>query len=271
MFTDVDETLREVLLADVPIDPSEIDISFERPTREWSSRLSRPTLNLFLCDIRERTDVRDQTELVSRGADGSVKKKRRSRRIDLNYVVTAWTREAEDEHRILARVLASMFRQGNVDEEHLQGGLVDADYPLLLRVEPPDHYLKPVDLWGVLDNELHASHTWVATAPLDAFQAVDGALVRSSELRFGRLDGEEVETFLRVGGVVHEGDDTEARVAGAVVRIQGTGFEMTTRDDGRFAFASVPEGDYRWIVETPDGKTIEQPFTVHGSSYDIGV
>jgi len=271
MFTDVDETLRQILLTDVPVDPSEIDISFERPTREWSSRLSRPTINLFLCDIREHAEVRDQTPMITRGENGAVTTKKRARRIDLNYVVTAWTREAEDEHRILARVLRSMFRQSQVAEERLQGSLVDADYPLMVRVEPPDHYLKPVDMWGVLDNELHASHTWVATAPLDAFVPVEGTLVRSSELRFGRLDGDGSESFLRIGGVVHEEGTEDAPLAGVVVKIAGTGFEMTTGDDGRFAFASVLEGDYEWQLELPDGTSVSRPFTVHGTSYDIDV
>ncbi len=33
MFNDVDETLRAILIADVPINRTEIDIAFDRPTR----------------------------------------------------------------------------------------------------------------------------------------------------------------------------------------------------------------------------------------------
>ena len=43
MFQDVDATLRALLLADVPIKKAEVDIAFDRPTRDWSSRLSKPT------------------------------------------------------------------------------------------------------------------------------------------------------------------------------------------------------------------------------------
>ena len=39
---------------DVPIKKAEVEIAFDRPTRDWSSRLSKPTLNLFLFDVRER-------------------------------------------------------------------------------------------------------------------------------------------------------------------------------------------------------------------------
>src|SRR3972149_11967002 len=108
MFQDVDETLREVLAADVPIRKPEVDIAFERPTRQWASRLSRPTLNLFLYQIREREELRDDAPLISRDENGNAVKRKPPRRMDLAYLVTAWTQEAADEHRILARVLASM-------------------------------------------------------------------------------------------------------------------------------------------------------------------
>ena len=65
MFQDVDGTLRAVLMADVPIKKAEVEIAFDRPTRDWSSRLSKPTLNLFLFDVRERVaDERVQPRLV---------------------------------------------------------------------------------------------------------------------------------------------------------------------------------------------------------------
>jgi hypothetical protein len=43
MFNDIDDTLREFLNGEIPISKSEIEISFDRPTRDWSGRLSRPT------------------------------------------------------------------------------------------------------------------------------------------------------------------------------------------------------------------------------------
>ena len=110
MFQDVDETLRAVLVADVPIKKNEVDLAFDRPTRDWSSRLSRPTLNLFLADIRERIDLKDDVDIITRDENGKAVRQRPPRRVDLAYLVSAWTTESDDEHRILARVLASMYR-----------------------------------------------------------------------------------------------------------------------------------------------------------------
>ena len=161
MFNDVDESLRKLLVADVPVERNEIDISFDRPTREWSSRLSKPTLNLFLLDVRELTQYRNEVEHIERTAEGLVRKTRPNRRVDMTYLVTAWAREPEDEHRILARVLACMYRQYRVAEEHLQGLLLDEPEFLRVRVGPPDFLVTPADLWGVMDNEMRPNITWV--------------------------------------------------------------------------------------------------------------
>ena len=43
----------------------------------------------------------------------SAVKQRPARRIDLAYIITAWTKEADDEHRVLGAVLASLYRQNH--------------------------------------------------------------------------------------------------------------------------------------------------------------
>ena len=58
MFADLDETIRQLLIKGIPLDLSEVDVSFEAPDREWSGRLSRPTINCFLYDVRENLDLR---------------------------------------------------------------------------------------------------------------------------------------------------------------------------------------------------------------------
>src|SRR5258706_170738 len=137
MFQDVDETLRTLLLADVPIKKAEVEIAFDRPTRDWSSRLSRPTLNLFLFDVRERADLKDDVPIITRDGNGRAVRQRPPRRLDLSYLVSAWTTEPDDEHRILARVLASMYRQELIAPEALQGDLKKAVLPVMARVPPP--------------------------------------------------------------------------------------------------------------------------------------
>lgn len=271
MFNDLDETLRQLLIADVPLDPREVDIAFDRPTREWSSRLSKPTLNLFLFDIRERVDFRDDSWTVTRTADGKAERKRPPRRIDVAYFVTAWAREPADEHRILAGVLACMYRQAAISPDFLQGDLQKSVVPVLARTMTPDHLAKPYELWGVLDNEIRASLTWVSTVPLDVFAPVTGPIVRTVELGF-HADGEAWrEAFVRVGGIAHARGNPLVGVPNARIRVAGTALETWTDQDGRFIFPRLLPGDYQLTLEGPGGLNAAQQVTVPSESYDISV
>ena len=270
MFNDVDDSLQRLLAADVPVDSAEVDISFERPTREWASRLTGPTINLFLFDIRERTDFRDDSWRVSGRSAGAVTQTRPPRRVDLCYMVTAWAREPADEHRILGRLLASLMRNQKVPTEHLSGSLVEATLPVLLRVTDPDHLLKPADFWGVMDNELRTSLTWVVTAPLDVFVPQTGPMVVSRELVVSPLPGEEDFRTLLVGGFLRTAGTGEPMVA-ATIRLDGHAPVAHTGPDGRYRLAAVPRGKHKVFVETADGRKVELSMTVPSDSYDLEI
>ena len=72
MIHDVDATLKELLVQKMPLDVSAVDVSFDMPNRDWSGRVNRPTLNLFLYDVRENHELRsNQRALVRNGAVGT--------------------------------------------------------------------------------------------------------------------------------------------------------------------------------------------------------
>lgn len=271
MFSDVDESLRALLIADMPIQGGEVDIAFDRPTREWSSRLSKPTLNLFLFDVRERLEFRDSAPRRTTDSSGRVVTRRAPHRIDLTYVITAWTTEPGDEHRILSRALASMFRNVEAGADFLQGQLKHAEAPLIMRVLPPDHLAKAADLWGVLDNELHASLTWVVTAPLQVFEPVTGPMVRTRELRIGEVGRDGHETFWEVAGFVHQQGHADVVLAGVTVSVANTTQRVTTGADGRFSFSGMRAGQHTFRIELPEGGIREQIVTIPSPKYDLAI
>src|SRR5258708_35695380 len=104
MFADLDETIRQLLIHHVPLNLSEVDVSFDAPDREWSGRLSRPTVNCFMYDVRENADLREAAWDFSRDtANGTVTRKKLPVRFNAIYNVTVWARAPEDEHRLLWR------------------------------------------------------------------------------------------------------------------------------------------------------------------------
>ncbi len=133
---------------------------------------------------------------------------------------------------------------------------------MLTRVTASDQILKPPDLWGVIDNEIHAALSWVITAPLDVFKPTIGPLVRTKIIRVG----EEVAT--QVGGSVYRKGDRTAVIADAKIAVDGTAFEAETDRDGEFAFVNIPDGDYVWKIQI-DGKTITRKIKVPSAAYDI--
>lgn len=268
MFNDVDETLKQFFTAELPIAGGELDVSFDRPTREWSGRLSRPTLNCFLYDIRERAGFRDETPNVKVTQNG-LRRQRPPRRIDLSYMITAWVREPEDEHRVLARTLAAMYRAGQIDPRFFQGQLLDTEYPVLARIAPAEHVAKPADMWGVLDNELHTSLVWILTVPLEAFAAVEGPLVRTREISVGELGGDWREESIQIAGTAHKKGAPEEPVEGVRVSLEGTALRAVTTADGRYSFAGVPRGQHVLRFELEGGANGTLPISVPGPGYDI--
>ena len=63
----IDESLEAFFRAGVPLGATEVDVSFEAPDRGWSAKLVRPTVNMFLWDIRRSaTRARSGVEEVVR-------------------------------------------------------------------------------------------------------------------------------------------------------------------------------------------------------------
>jgi hypothetical protein len=100
MIHDLDETLKELLVQKVPLDSAVVDIKFETPTKEWVMAVSKPTVNLFLYDLRENHELRSNEHYLSRNGARGIET-RAPARIDLTYLITAWTSDVSDEHKLL--------------------------------------------------------------------------------------------------------------------------------------------------------------------------
>ena len=126
MITDLDETIKQLLITKGAIDPVEVDINFDTPDREWSAAISKPTINFYLYDIRENHELRGTEWKISKDLNGIATRKKTPSRIDLAYLITVWTSDTGDEHRLLWHILLTMFRYPTLPDEVLSGQLVDA-------------------------------------------------------------------------------------------------------------------------------------------------
>lgn len=284
MIPDLDETIRQLLMDELPIKNGEIDVNFDQPKRDWSSRISTPTINLFLYDVRENNVLRQhQWERLNGSAPRDVASlKRTPMRVDCSYIVTAWAADVEDEHRLLTRTMLALFRFPVLPNHRLVGDLEDPPYEIQARVARHDKLTDPSDLWNVLDNEIRPSISYVITLALDPWQEITAPIVRTRTLRLGQAQHLPYDPSLRpderrtdlvfIGGVVRDHSD-RAPLAGVEVAVKGTGRFATTDAEGRFALGSLPPGDYMLVAWHGEGKPKEKAMTVPADDgdYDMDV
>jgi len=285
MINDLDETLKQLLIKKGGLDPSEVDISFDIPTRDWSTPVTRPTINLYLYDIHENTLLREMTWDREDLEDGRTQLVRRPRRIDLSYMVTCWTSAVEDQHRLLWRVLETFFRHNPLPDDVLQGDLKNVVHPISTLVSQPDGILKNVsDFWGALENQLRPAISLIATVDLDLDEITTTPLVLAQIVKFGearserdeygrerlaeRLKGWEAAP-LRLGGLVH--DSTGQPVPHAALRLIRTqpdghaiqvGETIESDANGHYTFSRIPSGDYTLVVEVRGHAPHQRPLSV---------
>ncbi|MDH6137737.1 hypothetical protein P3T37_007170 [Kitasatospora sp. MAA4] len=169
MIHEIDEALHGLLTEEV-LGAGEIEVVFDAPTREWAARRNAPTINLFLYDIRESLVHRQQGRLPERAADGTLLAVHEPARwFDLSYLVTAWTKRPQDEHRLLSVLLAGLLGRGALPAERLTGSLAAGGRSVPYTVAlPPGEGRALADVWSSLGGELKPSLDLVVTAPLAA-------------------------------------------------------------------------------------------------------
>lgn len=247
MLDALDESLEAFLRAEVPLPDKEVDISFATPDRDWSAGITKPTVNLYLWDIRQSVQQRQAGWQLTE-QDGRQVRTRPKPRVDLRYLVTAWTTEVRDEHALLGAVLAALLRFPEFPEEHLQGVPREVrPLPTLAAAtaEGPDQ----ADLWSALDGQLKPGLDLNLTATIDALAPQEaGPPVERYEVAVG-ADGEPASSRRYVGGRA-PGSPPGTRV----VSPRGI---AATDTEGRFR-VPAEEGD-RITIESDPPVEIEVP------------
>jgi len=182
MIADVDDTLKELLVQKVPIDPAAIDIRFEMPTVEWAEGMTKPTINLFLYDVRENLELRDNQRYVTRG-DAVPRQQPSPVRFDLTYLISSWASDVADEHQLLGNVLRSILRYPFLPAEVLKGAMTTQPVPVKAWIAQPERTPNSWEFWSRLDGRLKAGISYAVTIALDAAPAEEVALVTESIIR----------------------------------------------------------------------------------------
>jgi hypothetical protein len=233
VIQDVDESLRALVRRE-GLNGSDVEISFDAPTKDWAARRNTPTVDLYLYDIREDLARREVMWEPVRDSSGRVTNRRPPpRRFKLSYLVTAWTQRPEDEHRLLSSLLSCFLSNETIPADLLAGVLAGIDLPIITTIAlPPPQDRSLSDVWTALGGELKPSLDLVVIAPVVDVrtEAAGPPVLEEPKIRVGG------EAAPRRGSGKRGGEPTPAPVVvpdetvvagissrpGRVVRLRGT-------------------------------------------------
>jgi hypothetical protein len=271
VIADLDEALRRLLRRELERHGFEgVEVAFEAPAKDWSGKLTSPTVDLFLYDLREASERASMTPTERRG-NGQTSMSPPPLRLELTYAVTAWTKAVEDEHRLLSQVLSILFSYRRLPEDLLAEGsfgsaegLADAE----ISVGRPRE--EKADFWSAVGGQYKASIDSVVHLVLESGERMArGPEVRMQTVRTRIADGpaRTLTEFHRLGGTLRDAADEP--VPDAWVALPETGRWSATDADGRFRFERMTPGTHRVVARTADGKQAEAKFSVPGEAADL--
>ncbi|MFF8593097.1 DUF4255 domain-containing protein [Streptomyces sp. NPDC015220] len=196
MIHEVDEVLK-TLLGGGALAGSGIDVAFDAPTRDWAARRNAPTINAYLYDIREDASRRQRGHLpVVDERDVVVKRRLPPRWFRLSYLITAWTRQPQDEHRLLSAALATLLPRELIPPSELPEPLAALGMVVPLSVAGLQTESRSLaEIWSALGGELKPSLDLVVTVPFPAYPEYDAGppVTEGALVRMRTLDGTPAE------------------------------------------------------------------------------
>jgi Pvc16 N-terminal domain len=164
---DVDESIRELLKTRCGLSP-EIEVVFEAPTRDWAARRSGPAIDVFLYDIRENLERRQN--LIEKVREGDIVTGQipPTRWFNCSYLITAWTQRPDDEHRLLSSIINGMLMVHAMPRDCLQGALAQSERQVFMTMGRPLGSERSIsDIWSALGGELKPSLDLVVVVPFE--------------------------------------------------------------------------------------------------------
>ena len=248
MFDDLDASLAAVLAdAAAPAEVRSADVDFTVPDKDFAP--GQPTLNLFLHEVQENRDLRDDQPWAQHLPGGGWTSTRAPMRVNCTYLVTAWSPKAAglraaEEHRLLGRALLWLGHFPVIPSSYLQGSLANPaqPFPLSTLVAQTREGQSMGEFWtalGIAPRPAFSLTVTVALQPFpDAatFPDVTAVQVRTALLPDPALQGRVFDPAL-------------AAVAGASVQLVEAGQSVTADQQGGFSFADVPFGAYTLAVQ----------------------
>lgn len=279
MLNDLTTTLKTIL-ADTTLPGliHNVDVAFDRPAESYAT--NKTTINLFLYDIRESTELRNNEPIVERQF-GIATIRRPPLRISCSYLVTAWIEAGvlgEDailkQHELLSEVLRVFAGMPVIPLDKLTGGLATQPYPIPLEVLQTDLVRNPAEFWSALGGKLRPSFTLTATLALEPLSTpITAPEVTTKKVVVRDTAGGPEGLVYEMGGTVRA-TGTGVPMPEVEVSIPALGRSTLTDAAGHYVFGGLAAGSLSVAAAKTGYLTVTKMFQVPGNSrtaFDIGL
>jgi hypothetical protein len=179
MINDLDSTVETLLRRELPALVGQVAISFAAPDDNFPpSSVTLPAIDLFLYDVRENRELRNNEWIIERQNGNSARRHSPPVRVDCSYLITAWPSDAspnpsKDEHMLLGEVMMVLLRYPLIPAEVLQGSLEGQELPLPAGTLLPGRLQSLGEFWQALGGKPKAALNYTVTIAVDQFQPED--------------------------------------------------------------------------------------------------
>jgi hypothetical protein len=181
VINDLDSTLEGLLGHDLP----GVTVSFDTPDGTFAPSL--PTVDLFLYDVRENRELRENDWAVERAEPTAVTRRQPPVRIDCSYLVTAWASDTRNEHLLLSRVVRVLLRYPVLPSEALVGTLQNQEPPLPTSTLTPGHLQSAAEFWQAMGGKPKAAFNYTVTIGMEVFEAIEAPVVLETSVGMRHL------------------------------------------------------------------------------------
>ncbi|MCG8364056.1 MAG: DUF4255 domain-containing protein [Pseudanabaenales cyanobacterium] len=183
MIKDLDDSLKELFEVELERMLSDsIAVVFDPPDDNFRPPSGR-TVDCFLYDVRENSELRSNEWLIERQSNGAYQRKPPLVRVDCSYLITAWLGDIGSEHQLLGQVLKVLLRYPTLPNSVLHGSLVGQQPPLPTTAIQPARLQSLGEFWQALGGKPKASLNYTVTIGIEPFEPLEGTLVTNTQIQ----------------------------------------------------------------------------------------
>ncbi len=225
-----------------------VDVSFDRPSEDYASKVSVTTVNAFLYDVREETQLRSNERSFVRSNGIVVGVVPPPFYVTCSYVITAWPVKglstADQRPSLWEQDLLGQVMQFLASQAEIPGDLAKNDFkcPVPLRISAIDEKGSLSEFWTALGNKIRPSFVLNAMIAFEPpFEEVKHPAATSLRVAIGPIDESDPQhgpSYVIKGKVTHS--DTNDLGKPVRVMIEQLGWETSTDKNGLYQFRGVP-------------------------------